>query len=412
MEDLKIVYLPIKALTPYERNAKEHPPEQVAQIQRSIADYGMNDPIGVWGDKNIVVEGHGRLLACKALGMKEVPCIRLDYMTDEQRREYAIVHNSTNMFSGFDPQMLGLEIGDLPDFDAEFFGFSVEREDPPAEDDDFDPVVPEEPKAHIGDIYQLGRHRLMCGDSTLLADVEALMGGEKADMLLTDPPYNVDYQGTAGKIKNDSMDRDDFQEFLASAFDNANRHMKAGAAFHIWYGYWFVKEFLMACASVGLVVHQHLIWVKNGPTLSRSDFQLCYENVISGETMPDDDDGGGFGECLYGWSGGAAHRWFKQRKEKDVMYFPKPLHSKEHPTMKPIPLFDYEMKCNTKPGDNVLDLFGGSGTTLMAAEQNGRNAFVMEYDEKFVDVIVDRWERFTGQKAVLLNGTDGKQEGV
>lgn len=403
MENLKIVYLPVTAITPYERNAKEHPPEQIEQIKKSIQDYGMDDPIGIWGENNVIVEGHGRLLACKALGFTEVPCVRLDHLTDEQRREYALVHNQTTMNSGNDPDLLNLELADL-DFDAAFYGFEIQQEDPAAVEDDFEPVVPEEPKARIGDIYQLGRHRLMCGDSTLLNDVRQLMDGSVADMLLTDPPYNVDYEGTAGKIKNDSMKSEDFLAFLVAAFGNAEKVLRRGGAFHIWYGYWFVKEILTACASVGLVVHQHLIWVKNGPTLSRSDFQLCYENVISGETMPDDDDGGGFDECLYGWSGGSAHRWFKKRKEKDVMFFPKPLHSKEHPTMKPIPLFDYEMKCNTVPGENVLDLFGGSGTTLMAAEQNGRNAFVMEYDERFVDVIIERWERFTGQKAVKLNG--------
>lgn len=407
MENLKIVYLPVTALTPYERNAKEHPPEQIEQIKKSIQDYGMDDPIGIWGENNVIVEGHGRLLACKALGFTEVPCIRLDHMTDEQRREYALVHNSTTMSSGFDPRILGLELGDLPDFDAEFFGFQIEREDPPAEEDDFEPEIPEEPKARQGNIYQLGRHRLMCGDSTSAADVRKLMGGAKADMLLTDPPYNVNYEGTAGKIKNDSMKSDEFYGFICAALGNGAAMLKPGCAFHIWYGDSEVANFRRACDAVGLQVRQHLIGVKNNATIGRQDFQHQYESVLSGETVPEDEDGKGFGECIYGWAAGSAHRWFKKRKEKDVMFFPKPLASKDHPTMKPIPLFDYEMKCNTKPGENVLDLFGGSGTTIIAAEQNGRNAFVMEFDEKFVDVIVDRWERFTGEKAVLLNGKDG-----
>ena len=403
VDGLKIVYLPISALTPYERNAKEHPRRQIDQIKRSISDYGMRDPIGIWGENNVIVEGHGRWMACKELGFTEVPCIRLDDMTDAQRREYALVHNQTTMNSGNDPDLLNLELGEL-DFDAAFYDFEIQQEDHAAVDDDFDPVVPEEPKARSGDIYQLGRHRLMCGDSTLLNDVRQLMDGSVADMLLTDPPYNVDYEGTAGKIKNDSMKSEDFLAFLVAAFGNAEKVLRRGGAFHIWYGDYEVQNFRKACADSGLVVRQHLIWVKNQATIGRQDFQHQYESVLAGETLPEDEEGKGFSECLYGWAKGSAHRWFKKRREKDVMYFPKPLASKEHPTMKPIPLFDYEMKCNTVPGENVLDLFGGSGTTLMAAEQNGRNAFVMEYDERFVDVIIERWERFTGEKAVKLNG--------
>lgn len=408
MENLVIEYLPISALAPYDRNAKEHPREQIEQIKKSIVDYGMSDPIGIWGKKNVIVEGHGRLMACKELGFKEVPCIRLDHMTDEQRREYALVHNSTTMSSGFDPRILGLELGDLPDFDAEFFGFQIEREDPPAEEDDFEPEIPEEPKARQGDIYQLGRHRLMCGDSTSAADVRKLMGGAQADMLLTDQPYNVNYEGTAGKIKNDSMQNDAFRDFLRTAFCNAKSVMREGSAFHIWHAETEGYNFRGACADAGLTCRQQLIWVKSSQTLGRQDFQRMYEGVLTGDTLVDEEMlEKGYEPCLYGWKDGSGHRWYKKRKEKDVMFFPKPLASKDHPTMKPIPLFDYEMKCNTKPGENVLDLFGGSGTTIIAAEQNGRNAFVMEFDEKFVDVIVDRWERFTGEKAVLLNGKDG-----
>lgn len=421
VDGLKIVYLPISALTPYDRNAKEHPRRQIDQIKRSISDYGMRDPIGIWGENNTIVEGHGRWMACKELGFTEVPCIRLDDMTDAQRREYALVHNQTTMNSGNDPDLLNLELADL-DFDAAFYDFEVQQEDPAAVEDDFEPVVPEEPKAHIGDIYALGRHRLMCGDSTLLSDVEALMGGEKADMLLTDPPYNVDYgekerdlakyrpckrvnDGVVVGIKNDVMESNDFRDFLRSAFANAKAVMLPGAAFHIWHAETEGYNFRGALMDVGMVCRQQLIWVKSIQTLGRQDFQRQYEGVLTGDASMDDldEEGRGYEPALYGWKEGAGHRWYKQRKEKDVMFFQKPLHSKEHPTMKPIPLFDYEMKCNTKPGDNVLDLFGGSGTTLIAAEQNGRNAFVMEYDERFVDVIIERWERFTGQKAVKLN---------
>ena len=403
MEELRIEYLPIESLKPYERNAKLHPAEQVAQIKRSIEDNGMNDPIGIWGKDNTIVEGHGRWLACKELGMETVPVIRLDHMTDAQRKEYALIHNQTTMNSGLDLDILNMELADLPDFDADFYGFELQEPDN-VKEDDYNPEITEEPKAKRGEIYRLGRHRLMCGDSTSAEDVRALVNGDPIDMLLTDPPYNVDYEGTAGKIQNDHMDGNKFRQFLCSAFRNARERMRNGAAFHIWFGETEGYNFRGACIDAGLVVRQQLIWVKSSQTLGRQDFQRQYESVLTGELYIDEDDQRGYESCLYGWKDGAKHSWYKKRKEKDVLYFDKPVASKEHPTMKPILLFDYEMKCNTKPGDKVLDLFGGSGTTIMAAEQNGRDAYVMEFDPRFVDVIIDRWEKFTGEKAVLVNG--------
>ena len=410
---LSVEYLPVGALRPYERNAKKHPRQQLDQIKRSILDMGNGDPekgfldpIGIWGEQNIIVEGHGRLLAAIELGMKTVPVIRLDQLTDEQRRQYTLIHNQTTMNSGFDIDIVNLELLDMPDFDASFYGFDIPENEEVVEDN-YEPVVPEEPRAKIGDVYELGRHRLMCGDSTIEANVLQLVDNVAIDMLLTDPPYNVDYEGAAGKLKNDNMESTEFRRFLTKAFRLAGGVMKRGAPFHIWFSDSEAYNFRGACADADLHVRQQLIWVKNTATLGRQDFQHQYESVLTGEwfdVAPDEDPVAGFTPCLYGWKDGAPHKWYKKRKERDVLFFDKPVASKEHPTMKPVLLFDYEMKCNTKPGDCVLDLFSGSGTTLIAAEQNGRRAFCMEFDPKFVDVIIDRWEKFTGRKAVLLNG--------
>lgn len=401
MKKLKIEYVSIGDLKPYERNAKLHPKEQVEQIKNSIKEFGFNDPVAVWKDSEII-EGHGRLLAAQELGLTEIPIIRLDSLTDQQRKAYMLAHNKLTMNSDFDMKILAEEIENILDFDMSSFGFDVVFDEDEVVEDDYTPEVPEEPKAKLGDIYQLGRHRLMCGDSTSQSDVQLLLNGELMDMVLTDPPYNVNYKGTAGTIINDNMKSSEFRQFLKKAFINIRTSLKNGCSFHIWYADSEGYNFRGACSDAGLTVRQQLIWVKNSATIGRQDFQHQYESVLSGLSL-DDDVQEGFSPCLYGWKDGAAHKWYKKRKERDVMFFDKPRASKEHPTMKPILLFDYEMQCNTKSGDNVLDLFGGSGTLIMAAEQNKRTAYVMEYDPKFVDVIIDRWEKFTGQKAVKLN---------
>lgn len=404
MEKLTIEYLPIGDLKAYERNAKLHPAEQIQQIKTSIQEFGFNDPVAVWND-NEIIEGHGRLIAAKELGLTEIPIIRLDDLTDQQRKAYMLAHNKLTMNSDFDMKILAEEIENILDFDMSSFGFDVVFDEDEVVEDDYTPEVPEEPKAKLGEIYQLGRHRLMCGDSTSPADVQLLLNGELMDMVLTDPPYNVNYQGTAGTIINDNMKSSEFRQFLKKAFINIRTSLKNGSSFHIWYANSEGYNFRGACSDAGLTVRQQLIWVKNSATIGRQDFQHQYESVLSGLSLDESAQElqEGFSPCLYGWKDGAAHKWYKKRKERDVMFFDKPRASKKHPTMKPILLFDYEMQCNTKPGDSVLDLFGGSGTLIMAAEQNKRTAYVMEYDPKFVDVIIDRWEKFTGQKAVKLN---------
>ena len=391
---LKVDYIPIEQLKPYEKNAKIHTPEQIEQIKNSIREFGMNDPIGIWGKENLIVEGHGRLQACKELGMKEVPVIRLDDLTDEQRRAYTLIHNQTTMNTGFDIDILNEELDNIG-IDMSGYGFDIEIDDieegTEVKEDEAPEVKDGEPKAKMGDIYQLGRHRLMCVDSTSSDDVFKLVGGNtspEVDLLITDPPYNVDYTGKtkdALKISNDSMDADTFHDFLYNAFINAFSTMKDGASFYVWYASKEVVNFSTALADAGLSVKQELIWNKNSLVMGRQDYQWKHE------------------PCLYGWKETDSHNWYGDRKQTTVIDFDRPTKSELHPTMKPVGLFDYQIKNSTKKGDNVLDLFGGSGTTIMACEQNGRNAYVMEYDPHYIDVIIERWENFTGQKAKLLN---------
>lgn len=372
---------------PYAKNAKKHDKKQIEQIKKSIEEFGMNDPIAIWND-NEIIEGHGRLIACKDLGIELVPVIRLDHLTDEQRRAYCLVHNKLTMNTDFDIDILNEELGDILEIDMGDFGFdfsSLDEEE--AKEDDYNGEVPEEPKSKPGDIYILGNHRLMCGDSTLIDDVQKLVGEAKMDLLITDPPYNVDYTGktkAALKIENDKMEDSNFRQFLTDAFSSADAVMKPGACFYIWHADSEGYNFRGACKDIGWTVRQCIIWAKNTMVMGRQDYQWKHE------------------PCLYGWKEGAGHLWASDRKQTTLLNFERPTKSDLHPTMKPIPLFDYQIKNNTKGGDAVLDLFGGSGTTIIACEQNGRNAYVMEYDPRYVDVIVDRWEQFTGQKAVLV----------
>lgn len=404
---MEIIRIPIDELTPDPNNAKDHPAWQVEQIKNSIEQFGNLDPIGVWGDDNLIVEGHGRYEALKELGYHEAECIRLDQLTEEERKAYALTHNQLTMNSGWDEKALEQTLASISDIDMEQFGFKIEVPEAPTQE----VPVPEvaEPRCKQGDIWNLGRHRLMCGDSTLVDAVEALVGGKSMDMLLTDPPYNVDYEGTAGKIMNDKMEDDKFRQFLADAFVNAKTVMKNGAAFHIWHADSEGYNFRGACIDAGFKVRQCLIWEKNALVLGRQDFQWMHEPCLYGENPPPEGQTDQYLDeennvALYGWKDGSKHYWFKNRKQTTILRFDRPMVSKEHPTMKPIKLFDYQMQCNTKRGENVLDLFAGSGTTIMAAEQNGRNAFCMEFDPHYCDVIIKRWENFTGQEAVLTNG--------
>ena len=405
---MNVQEIKLKDIKPYEKNPRKND-QSVDKVVNSIKEFGFKVPI-VIDKNNVIVCGHTRYKAAKKLGLSVVPCVVADDLTEEQIKAYRLADNKVGEDSLWDMDLLGSELEDILNIDMEDFGFSLPEAETEVVEDDYDKPAPEEPKSKLGDIYQLGRHCLMCGDSTNIDYVKKLVGDAQIDMLLTDPPYNVNYEGTAGKIKNDNMEDATFRQFLTDAFLSAWAVMKNGAAFHIWHADSEGYNFRGACRDAGFRVRQCLIWVKNSLVLGRQDFQWKHEPCLYGEKeLPEgvieeyeEDD---HEPCLYGWKDGK-HYWFKNRKQTTILEFEKPRVSKEHPTMKPIKMFDYEIKCNTKPGENVLDLFGGSGTTLMACEQDGRNAFIMEFDPRFVDVIIDRWESFTGEKAVLLNGQD------
>lgn len=374
-------------LTPYHANAKRHDAAQVANVAESIRQYGFVQPVVVDRD-GVIVIGHCRALAAEKLGMVEVPCVCVDDLTPEQVNALRLVDNKTNE----SPWDLDLLAAELPELDLSAFDFEWGLPDQLKDrvvEDDYDPNPPAAPKSKPGQVYQLGRHRLMCGDSTSVECVQKLMGGAQADILLTDPPYGVDYTGKtkdALKFENDAKKCDDeFIAFLQAAFAAADSAMKPGAVFYIWHADSKAHVFRMACQRMGWEVRQVLIWVKNAMVVGRQDYQWKHE------------------PCLYGWKAGAGHLWASDRKQTTVLEFDRPTKNKEHPTMKPVALFDYQIKNNTKGGDIVLDPFAGSGTTIMAAEQNGRTAYCMELDPRYVDVIVDRWERFTGGKAILIN---------
>lgn len=380
-------------LIPYARNSRTHSDAQVAQIAASIREFGFTNPVLVDG-ANGVIAGHGRILAARKLGMDTVPVIELAHLSEAQKRAYVIADNKLALNAGWDDEMLRVEISELTDagFDVSLLGFSDEElamMDPEQveglTDEDAVPDVPEVPVTVLGDVWLLGKHRLMCGDSTSIDAVDALTGGG-VDMWLTDPPYNVAYTGKtkdALKIKNDSMADDDFREFLRDSYVAADAVMKAGAVFYIWHADSEGYNFRGAARDAGWTVRQCLVWEKQTLVMGRQDYHWKHE------------------PCLYGWKEGAGHLWASDRKQTTLLKFDRPSRSEHHPTMKPVALFEYQMLNNTKGGDKVLDSFGGSGTTLLAAEKNGRIACLMELDPKYCDVIVKRWQDFTGKQATL-----------
>ena len=391
---MKITVKKVAELIPYANNSRTHSDEQVAQIAASIKEFGWTNPILVDGTNGIIA-GHGRLMAARKLGHTEVPTIELKDLTEAQKKAYIIADNKLALNAGWDNDLLKIEFDQLKDlgFDLELTGFSldeIEALDPEEvtaglTDEDETPPVPEEPKTKLGDIYQLGKHRLMCGDSTSIEALETLCEGQLVDMWLTDPPYNVAYEGGTGlTIKNDDMEDDQFRQFLRDAYVAADAVMKPGAVFYIWHADSEGYNFRGAAQDAGWKVRQCLIWKKSTLVMGRQDYHWKHE------------------PCLYGWKEGAGHLWAADRKQTTILEFDKPSRNGEHPTMKPVALFEYQMLNNTKGGDIVLDSFGGSGTTLIAAEKNGRVARLMELDPKYCDVIVKRWEDFTGKKAVLL----------
>ncbi|MDE3023331.1 MAG: site-specific DNA-methyltransferase [Pseudomonadota bacterium] len=393
---MQVEYREIGSLIPYIRNARTHSDSQVAQIAASIQEFGWTNPILVDGENGIIA-GHGRVLAARKLGMDKVPVIELAGLSKAQKRAYILADNKLSLNAGWDDEMLSIELGelDMEGFDLDLIGFSEDElatllNKPDGTtgltDEDETPEVPDNPVSQPGDIWILGKHRVMCGDSTSLADVETLCNGVAVDMLLTDPPYNVAYEGKtkdALKIQNDSMSDNQFRQFLRDAFSTANTVMKPGSVFYIWHADSEGYNFRGAAKDAGWIVRQCLIWKKQTMVMGRQDYHWKHE------------------PCLYGWKDGAGHLWAADRKQTTILEFDRPSRNAEHPTMKPVALFEYQMLNNTKGGDMVLDSFGGSGTTLIAAEKNGRYARIMELDPKYCDVIVKRWQDFTGQEARL-----------
>ena len=383
---MEIKNLKLSELKPYENNPRIND-EAVKYVAESIKEFGFKVPIVV--DKNnIIVAGHTRYKASKQLGLEEVPCIVADDLTDEQVKAFRLADNKVGEIAEWDFKLLAEELQGIDDLDMEVFGFEMPKNEEEVEEDEYDVELPKEPKSKLGQVYKLGRHRLMCGDSTRAEDVAKLMDGVKADMLLTDPPYNVAYEGGTKdklKIKNDNMPDEKFREFLVEAFTRANEVMKDGSVFYIWHADSEGYNFRGACFNIGWKVRQCLIWNKNSMVLGRQDYQWKHE------------------PCLYGWKEGASHLWATDRKQTTVLDFDRPNRNAEHPTMKPVKLFDYLIKNNTKSEDIVLDLFGGSGTTIIACEQNKRTGYVMELDPKYVDVIIGRGEALTGEKAELVS---------
>ena len=383
----------ISGLVPYARNSRTHSPEQVDQIAASMREWGWTNPILV-DEKDTIIAGHGRVLAAQKLGLTDAPVMVARGWSDAQKRAYVIADNKLALNAGWDMEKLAVEIGDLSGmgFDLNLTGFSADELGklvPGGTEGLTDPDdVPEAPARAVtvmGDTWLLGKHRLRCGDGTSVDAMQALVQGQLVDMWLTDPPYNVAYEGgtkDALKIQNDNMGDDQFREFLREACVTADTVMKPGAVFYIWHADSEGYNFRGACHDAGWKVRQCLIWKTSALVMSRQDYHWKHE------------------PCLYGWKDGAGHLWAADRKQTTILEFDKPSRNGEHPTMKPVALFEYQMLNNTKGGDIILDSFGGSGTTLLAAEKNGRHSRLMELDPKYCDVIVKRWQDFTGQKAI------------
>lgn len=392
---MNIIDKPINEVIPYEKNPRIND-NAVPAVMKSIEEFGFKVPIVI--DKNgTIVTGHTRLKAAKKLGMKTVPCIVADDLTPEQIKAFRLADNKVAEAAEWDMELLNEELDGIVDIDMSDFNFSDITDSPSSEDvveDDGENIeLPSEPKTRLGDIWVIGRHKLMCGDATSEDVLKRLMGGDKADMYLTDPPYNVAYEGkTEDKltIQNDSMEDSAFYQFLVDSFVAADSVMNEGAAFYVWHADLEGYNFRGACRAVEWELRECLIWNKNTMVLGRQDYQWKHE------------------PCLYGWKGGAAHNWYSDRKQTTVIDMNKPNRNAEHPTMKPVQLFAYLMENSSKPGDIVLDSFCGSGTTLIACEQMSRAARVLELDPKYCDVIVERYINLVGNSDEVSVERNGK----
>jgi len=383
----QIEYVEVKKLIPYARNSRTHSDEQVAQICGSIKEFGFTNPVLIDGE-GVIIAGHGRTIAAQRLNMKEVPCLRLDYLTEAQKKAYVIADNKLALNAGWDDEMLALELGDLKelDFDLSLTGFDddelnkllVEAVNEGLVDEDEAPPPPEEPVSRLGDIWQLGSHRVMCGDSTSIDAVDKLMEGQKADMVFTDPPYGIDFappRGTHDKIMNDNLDESAFSDFLDASFLCAFSYMKPDTYAFVWTGWSKIGAFEKSLKKFFKIQAMH-VWVKN-------NFGIGYYSRPKHEP---------FYLCLNGKpvypANAPADVWEAKKVHKTV-------HSCEKPVDLIVNIFDTYHK-----NSEVLDLFGGSGSTLIACEKSQRKAHLMELDPKYVDVMVKRWQDYTGKQAI------------
>lgn len=378
--DLKLV--PINSLVPYVNNARTHSPKQITKLRSSLREFGFVNPIIV--DRSFsVIAGHGRLIAAKEEGFTEVPCVFVDYLTEAQKKAYIIADNRYAEDAGWDEELLRLEIESLQgmEFDVGLLGFEpaelnkLMTDEDGIEEDDFD-VDAELQKPSItksGDVWILGRHRLICGDSTKPETYIALMEGKKANLVVTDPPYNVNYEGSAGKIKNDNMGNEAFYTFLFDAFKSMEEVMAQDASIYVFHADTEGLNFRKAFSDAGFYLSGTCIWKKQSLVLGRSPYQWQHEPV------------------LFGWKKKGKHMWYSDRKQSTIWEYDKPRKNGDHPTMKPVALIAYPVINSSMSGCIVLDPFGGSGSTLMACEQTDRVCHTIELDEKFCDVIVKRY---------------------
>jgi DNA modification methylase len=399
MSELQVRSWPVEKLIPYARNARTHSAEQVAQVAASIAEFGWTNPI-LAGADGIVIAGHARLLAARKLGMTKVPVIVLDHLTESQRRALVLADNRLALNAGWDEEMLSVEMAALDEdgFNLEVVGFTDEEiegllRDPEEvhagnTDDDAVPETPETAITVPGDIWLLGQHRLLCGDSIQMESVEKVLAGGLADMVFCDPPYNVNYgatmkdklRGKKRKIANDDLGQD-FEQFLRDA--SVNMLAVTKGAIYVCMSSSEIHTLQRVFREAGGHWSTFVVWAKNTFTMGRSDYQRQYEPI------------------LYGWKEGADHFWCGARDQGDVWFIKKPHVNDLHPTMKPVELVERAVRNSSKDRDTVLDPFGGSGTTLIACEKAGRQARLIELEPKYCDVIIRRWQEFSGKEATL-----------
>ena len=400
LPQLEIQVWNIDQLIPYARNPRTHSDAQVAQIAASIRAFGFNNPILV-DTKAGIIAGHGRLLAARKLRLKEVPVIVLDHLSETQKRAYIIADNQLALNAGWDDEMLRIELAALQedDFDINLVGFddvelarllAAQDATPGLTDEDAVPEVPETPTSGTGDLWILGDHKLLVGDATIDADVRRLMGGDAADLVFTDPPYNVDYEGYTEerlKIKGDRMSDADFKRFLEAAFRSCRTAVKPGASLYVCHSSSWQREFQNALENAGFEMRCQIIWAKNTFAWGFGRYKFQHEPIF------------------YCHVAGQKDPWYGDKSKSTLWEEKKPAANRLHPTAKPVELVERALINSSKAGDIVLDLFGGSGSTLIGCERSDRKARLTEIDPKYADVIVTRWEQYTGRAAVL----DGDQ---